>query len=87
MAAPFASTAIGTDGPAVGSFAITPADGTDLSSNIRALTIGTTAGVVVYDGWDGVTYTTGTLPVGTYALCARRIRSTGTTAAGLTGWV
>jgi len=34
-----------------------------------------------------VTYTTGPLPVGTYPMLARRIRATGTTATGLTGWI
>ena len=86
MAQPFSNHAIGSDGPAVGAFAVTPADGTDLSSYIRAITING-MGVLVYDGWDGVTYTTGILPVGSYPLCARRIRAAGTTATGITGWV
>lgn len=72
---------------ALGAFAVTPSDDTDLSSRIRMLTIGTAAGVVVYDGWDGVTYTTGPLPSGSYPMNARRIRATGTTATGLTGWI
>ena len=86
MARPFSSTAIGSSGPAVGCIAITPNDSTDLTSDVRALTINV-GGVVVYDGWDGVTYTTAALPAGTYALLARRVRSTSTTATGITGWV
>lgn len=73
-------------GPAIGALAITPSDGADLSRRIRAVTIGTGGGTISYIGWDGVTYTTGPLPVGTYPMMARRIRATGTTASGLTGW-
>ena len=72
---------------AIGAFAVTPSDSADLAGHVRAVTIGTAGGVLVYDGWDGVTYTTGPLPVGTYPMLARRIRATGTTATGLTGWV
>lgn len=72
--------------PAAGGFAVTPDDNTDLSQPIRGITIGTSAGVVVYINWDGVTCTTGSLPIGTYGLFATRILSTGTTATGITGW-
>lgn len=68
-----------------GAIEVTPNDATNLPLDIRALTINA-AGVVSFVGWDGVTYTTGPLPVGTYAILARRIRVTGTTATGLTGW-
>ena len=87
MTQPFSASSATIDGPALGAFAITASDTTDLATNIRALTIGTTAGTVSFIGWDGVTYTTGALPVGTYPLLAKRIRATGTTAVGLTGWV
>lgn len=77
----------GSTEPAAGAFAITPNDGADLTQRIRCLTIGTAGGAVSYVGWDGTTYTTGPLPIGSYPLYAKRIRSTGTTATGLTGWV
>ena len=84
MAQPFPYSATG---PAEWGFAITPADGADLTDHVRAITIGTTAGVIAYHDWNGVERTTGSLPVGTYPLLARRILSTGTTADGFTGWV
>lgn len=87
MGRKFPESAIGGQGSAFGAIAVTPSNNTDLSDYIRAVTIGTAGGVIVYDGWDGVTYTTGPLPVGTYPMLARRIRATGTTATGLTGWV
>lgn len=74
-------------GPALWGFAITPADGADLADDVRAITIGTAAGVIAYHDWNGIARTTGSLPVGTYPMLARRILSTGTTATGLTGWV
>lgn len=73
--------------PAAGSIAVTPSDNTDLANRVRGVTIGTTAGTIAYVGWDGANYTTGPLPIGTYALYAKRILSTGTSAAGLTGWI
>ena len=73
--------------PAVGALAITPSDTVALTTKIRQLTVGTAAGVVVYVGWDGATYTTGSLPVGTYPMYATFIKATGTTATGLTGWI
>ena len=86
MAKPFAGQYSGLQGCAVGALAVAPSDAADLSSDIRAITLGV-GGVLVFDGWDGVTYTTGILPAGTYPLFARRIRSTGTTATGMTGWI
>ena len=83
---PFHYHSRGVTGPAMGSFAITPADGTDLSTDVRAVTIGT-AGTLSWVGIDGTTYTTASLPAGTYPLTARRIRATGTTAAQITGWI
>lgn len=74
-------------GPAIGAAVITPSNTADLPRQVRAITIGTAGGVIVYDGRDGVTYTTGPLPAGSYPLFARRVRATGTTATGLTGWM
>lgn len=83
----FASKGVAIDSPAVGAFAITPSNDTDLTVAIRAITIGGDAGTVSYiSSRDGQTYTTGTLPAGSYPLLASRIRATGTTATGITGW-
>ena len=53
---------------------------------MRAITIGT-AGVLSYEWPLGTIHTTGALPAGTYVLWAARVRATGTTATGLTGWI
>ena len=71
--------------PANGAFAVTPSDSTEFSQPIRQLTVNV-AGTVSFHSMDGVVQTTGTLPVGNYSFYARRIRATGTTATGLTGW-
>lgn len=84
MAQPFSVT--GAAGPALRGFAITPADGSDLADHVRAVTLNG-GGTLSYVAWDGVTYTTAALPAGTYPLQAIRIRATGTTATGITGWV
>jgi len=77
----------GNNPPAFGSYAIAPSDSADLSKAIRAVTIGT-AGVLAWvSAVDGQDYITAELPPGTYALSARRIRATGTTAAKITGWI
>jgi len=83
----FSKHALGPTSPAIGAIVITPSDGTDLLEPIRALTIGSVGGAVSFVGRDGLTYSTGALPVGTYPLFAVRIRQTGTTATGLTGWL
>ena len=83
----FTLTQPGIESSAVGALAVTPSNSTDLSSPIRAITIGGDAGTVSFIGWDGVTYTTGSLPAGTYPIFATRIRSTGTTATSITGWI
>ena len=70
-----------------GSFVITPSDGADLSTAIRQITIGTAGGTISWIDADGVTWDTGPLPLGTYPFRAHRIRATGTTATGLTGWI
>lgn len=85
---PFKDIVLGINSPAIGGFAITPSDTADLSSEVRSVTIGTAAGVLKYiSSRDGKTYTTGSLPVGTYPMFASRILATGTTATGLTGWI
>ena len=76
----------GIESPAIAAYAVTPNDSTDLTQPIRAVTINASGTVSYVSSVDGATYTTGTLPAGTYALFARRIRSTGTTATGITGW-
>lgn len=86
MARPFVSYDGGATGPAIRAYNITPADGTDLTDDIRAVTLNV-GGTLSYVGWDGATYNTAALPAGTYPVYARRIRSTGTTATGITGWV
>lgn len=84
----FSSQSIGTAGPAIGAIVITPSDGANLSSAIRAVTIGAASGTLSFiSSRDGQTYHTGHLPIGTYALCASRISATGTSATGLTGWI
>jgi hypothetical protein len=87
MGRPLENNQPGIESGALGAYAITPNDDTDLTDDIRAITIGGTAGTVSYIGWNGVTYTTGTLPQGSYPMLARRIRATGTTATSITGWV
>lgn len=72
--------------PAQGAIAITPSDATALSNPVRAITIGT-AGVLSYEWPLGTIHTTATLPAGTYVMWAARVRATGTTATGLTGWI
>jgi hypothetical protein len=86
MSDPFRNHEPGLTAGAIGALAITPSNDTDLAHAIRGVTIGGTSGVIVYD-WAGATWTTGELVPGTYAFRATRIRATGTTATGLTGWV
>jgi hypothetical protein len=75
----------GLTAPALGCFAVTPSDLTDLPERIRQVTI-SEAGAISYVNWEGVTCTSGTLPAGSYPLFATRILATGTTASGITGW-
>lgn len=86
MSDPFRNHALGPTSPAIGAMAIVPSDSADLAVPIRALTIGSVAGTISFVGRNGQIYTTGVLPPGTYPLFAKRIRQTGTTATGLTGW-
>lgn len=88
MPDPFAMQALATNGPAIGAVALTPSDSTDLAQSIRGVTIGGAGGTLCFiSSRDGQTYTTASLPAGTYALTARRVLATGTTATGLTGWI
>lgn len=87
MAGNFSLSEPGLESGAGGSLAITPSNDTDLTSDIRMITIGGDAGTVAWIGWDGETYATNSLPAGSYPMFARRILATGTTATGLTGWL
>lgn len=83
---PFHFYSKSASGPALSSFPITPADDTDLATDIRAITLNA-GGTLSWVSTDNTVQTTAALPPGTYPLLARRIRATGTTATGLTGWV
>lgn len=83
---PFHFYSKSASGPALSSFPITPTDGADLATDIRAITLNA-GGTLSWVSTDNTVQTTAALPPGTYPLLARRIRSTGTTATGLTGWV
>lgn len=72
--------------PASKAFAVAPSNSTDLPDVIRAVTIGG-GGTLSYLNLQGETCTTAELPAGTYPLFARRIRTSGTTATQITGWV
>lgn len=80
------ATAPTITGPAVGALAVTPG-ASALSQPIRCVTIGTAAGTITYtSSIDGVDYTTGPLPLGSYPLFASHILGA-TTATGITGWI
>lgn len=69
-----------------GAVAITPAD-SDLAKVIDAFRVGTTAGPVsVVDEFDQTVIIPGVQVGETIALRCKRINSTGTTAAGITGY-
>lgn len=87
MSNPFETHEPGVTASAIGAYAVTPNDSTDLTQTIRAVTINGSGTVSFVSSIDGQTYTTGALPVGSYPLFASRIRSTGTTATDITGWV
>ena len=89
MAQPFHIGALLNDAAsasALRSFPVTPHDTNELADHIRAITINV-GGTLAWTSWDGTESTTAALPAGTYALLAKRIKSTGTTATGITGWV
>ncbi|MFN4062325.1 MAG: hypothetical protein ACK4IA_16450 [Paracoccus hibiscisoli] len=83
---PFHPSSVGTAGPAIESIVVTPSNTEDLPVAIRAVTINA-PGTISWINWTGVTCSTGPLPAGTYTMAASRIRATGTTASGITGWV
>ncbi|MCJ8139411.1 spike base protein, RCAP_Rcc01079 family [Falsirhodobacter halotolerans] len=86
MPSRFAKFHKGVTAPAVGAVAVTPSDTQDLTEEIRGVTLGV-GGTLRYLGGDGMTYTTGDLPAGTYPLFAQRILASGTTAQKITGWI
>ena len=83
----FSTVAATLTGPAMGAFAVTPNDSTDLVNTIRMVTINTGGTLSFVCSRDGDTYTTGPLPAGSYPLFASRILATGTTATDITGWI
>lgn len=80
------STAVPIDGPAIGAVAVTPSDSVDLTEPVRQVTLNAGGTLSYISSVDGATYTTAALPAGSYPLLASRIRATGTTATGITGW-
>jgi hypothetical protein len=86
MTHPFSETSANINGPALGSFEITPHDDNDLPTRIRQITVGT-RGTIAYLGWDGADHETAELPPGNYPVFASRILATGTNAEDLTGWI
>lgn len=80
----FKNTARSIIGPALGSFVIVPTDSVNLSSPIRAITLNV-GGTLAWVNEEGVSQTTGVLPVGTYPLIAFRILVIRTSATSLTG--
>lgn len=84
---PFETYSPGPSGSAVGSFAITPSNGADLPSVVRAVVVGA-AGTIRWRGLDGQVNDTGPLPAGLILpIQTRQIMATGTTASDLTGLV
>lgn len=81
------STAPTITGPAVGAYAVTPNDSTDLDQPIRMVTLAGEGTLSYISSLDDATYTTGILPAGSYPLFASRILATGTSATDITGWV
>lgn len=72
-------------GPSDNYFPIAPADGADLAFETREIIIAS-GGAVALVRPDG-TEVTLTLPAGRFALKVARVKSTGTTATGITGVV
>lgn len=71
---------------AVGAFVITPHASDMLPRPIRQITIAV-QGTLAYINWAGELQQTADLPPGNYAIQAKAVRVSGTTATGLTGWV
>lgn len=72
---------------AIGAYAVTTSDSVDLTQPCRSVTINAGGTLSFVSSVDGATYTTATLPAGSYPLMATRIRATGTTATGITAWI
>jgi hypothetical protein len=72
------------DSPAMGVFAVTPNDSTDLAIFTRAIRANV-AGTIKITGYDKVDTTCNFLAGETRPIRARRIWSTGTTATGIEG--
>ena len=77
----------GLDAPALGAVVVSPSDTVDLASPLRAITLSVGGTLSFISSRDGSVNTTAALPAGTYPILAARIRATGTTATGLTGWI
>lgn len=77
-------TGIPITGGAIGAFAITPG-ATPLATAVRQITIGGSGVVAFTSSVDGLDYTTGVLPIGSYPLFASHILAA-TTATVITGW-
>ena len=86
MANRFANNEPGMTAPAIGAYDVTPSDSVDLTEPCRQVTINVSGTVSYISSIDGATYTTATLPVGSYPVFASRIRATGTSATGITAW-
>jgi hypothetical protein len=82
----FEAQARGLIASAEASFSITPSDESDLPETIRQITL-SSGGTLRWTGRDGGLNDTDALPAGSYPIAARRIHASGTSAAGLTGWV
>lgn len=81
----FLSHQPGLESPPSRGVAITPDDGTDLGFPIRGLMVGTAGDVAILTtGGDTVTLPA-LQPGAQYAVLARRVLATGTTATGLVG--
>lgn len=80
---PNAQTGNNNINPATQAISVTPAN-TDLPFVTRLITIGV-SGTIAFLGVDNQTYETGTLPIGSYPISAKRILPA-STAGDITGW-
>jgi hypothetical protein len=83
---PFSSYDFGPIAPAIGAYAITPADA-DLPVTVRRIRVGTAGAVSVTDR-RGVTTVIPNVQVGeAIDMVVHRVNATGTTASGITGFI
>lgn len=75
----------GVDSPASRAFAITPNDSTDLTTQTRALYVGTAGNLVVTLVGDSSSVTFSNVAAGYHPLRVKRVHATSTTATGLIG--